>query len=602
MQVVGSSLVLPAVKLVAGRADRDPVREWAERVIFRHIKRTQSLMARVDTLDKLEHVLAREKLPPDAVGRIREALAAGEEFFAPSQTLVSRFLSSAADTMDYVCSLPDEDRRIKRIDRMSWTDAEALSAAWHAAIAKNGKKSRDLIAGTRRIMEFEDGSFGADLITAEALAAEGNAMGHCVGGYWARVLSGQTRIISIRDRFGNPHVTIELARSPRITLDDGTVVSVERFPNPGRDVVPEVGGEWVAVQVRGKQNKAPVEKWQGLVDQYFEANRITYSEFGRRLGGRGTGRSFVTYRVGNVVGQDPDVVAAKAEAPFAAHIEKNPVEFGKVYKASGLEAVHGHCADAERLGKQAEIYLPLSMSAVGTMVASGTPFRTAVGRSAVTSVLKLFSTDAEKAVSARRRILDLAIQTDAQESRVSSAPIVAMPGQPPLMHFRHELPLMTVSLLAMDALTGMEDEVAELVKPSLAAAASYMRKCPSAVHTVAAAGGGLEGADIFKAYLFCGLAAEYGMAVAAVEAGVKAKVKEMRLVAKRERVKPGANLPALNLVSNILADGYEIRIKDLSRKSGQGGLIVSPSVPEPVVFRQSADPEPVIKKYRLPCR
>ena len=74
--------------------------------------------------------------------------------------------------MDFVCSLPADDRRIRRIDRMSWMAAEALSEAWHAVIAKNGQKSRNLIVGTRRIMEFDGGAYIAELLTPEALRAQ----------------------------------------------------------------------------------------------------------------------------------------------------------------------------------------------------------------------------------------------------------------------------------------------------------------------------------------------------------------------------------------------------------------------------------------------
>jgi hypothetical protein len=46
-----------------------------------------------------------------------------------------------------------------------------------------------------------------------ALKFEGDTMGHCVGGYCPDVMSGQSRIFSLRDAEGMPHVTIET--SPR---------------------------------------------------------------------------------------------------------------------------------------------------------------------------------------------------------------------------------------------------------------------------------------------------------------------------------------------------------------------------------------------------
>lgn len=49
---------------------------------------------------------------------------------------------------------------------------------------------------------------------AEALKYEGDTMGHCVGGYCPDVLSGQSRIYSLRDKRGEPHVTVEVNPSP----------------------------------------------------------------------------------------------------------------------------------------------------------------------------------------------------------------------------------------------------------------------------------------------------------------------------------------------------------------------------------------------------
>lgn len=45
----------------------------------------------------------------------------------------------------------------------------------------------------------------------DALKYEGDIMGHCVGGYCDDVLTGRSRIYSLRDAKGQPHVTIETA-------------------------------------------------------------------------------------------------------------------------------------------------------------------------------------------------------------------------------------------------------------------------------------------------------------------------------------------------------------------------------------------------------
>jgi len=55
---------------------------------------------------------------------------------------------------------------------------------------------------------------------AESLKYEGEVMGHCVGGYCPDVASGRTKIFSLRDKRGEPHVTVEVR--PQQHLDYNT--------------------------------------------------------------------------------------------------------------------------------------------------------------------------------------------------------------------------------------------------------------------------------------------------------------------------------------------------------------------------------------------
>lgn len=81
---------------------------------------------------------------------------------------------------------------------------------------------------------------------AGRLAEEGNTMGHCVGGYWQDVVSGGTRILSLRDSRGGSHVTVEL-------VTDGKGTSIE--------------------QIKGKQNAAPVEKYLPYVQDFVKGEK-----------------------------------------------------------------------------------------------------------------------------------------------------------------------------------------------------------------------------------------------------------------------------------------------------------------------------------------
>lgn len=72
------------------------------------------------------------------------------------------------------------------------------------------------------------------------LKYEGDSMGHCVGGYCPDVLRGRSRIFSLRDAKGEPHVTVEV----------------------GSGLKPNIK------QVKGKQNLAPKEEYLPFVQDF----------------------------------------------------------------------------------------------------------------------------------------------------------------------------------------------------------------------------------------------------------------------------------------------------------------------------------------------
>lgn len=84
-----------------------------------------------------------------------------------------------------------------------------------------------------------------------ALKYEGDQMGHCVGGYCPDVQEGRSRIFSLRDAKGQPHVTVETSPptvEPRLSGD----VSF-----PGR-----------IVQIKGKANRAPTPEYLPFVQDF----------------------------------------------------------------------------------------------------------------------------------------------------------------------------------------------------------------------------------------------------------------------------------------------------------------------------------------------
>ena len=89
--------------------------------------------------------------------------------------------------------------------------------AWRAAQKAEADLMRANNAATVLHKEYPEQGFrwveltGKDEPTlADALKYEGETMGHCVGGYCPDVLEGRSRIYSLRDKKGQPHVTVEV--------------------------------------------------------------------------------------------------------------------------------------------------------------------------------------------------------------------------------------------------------------------------------------------------------------------------------------------------------------------------------------------------------
>lgn len=89
----------------------------------------------------------------------------------------------------------------------------------------------------------------------DQLKYEGDTMGHCVGGYCDDVLSGRSRIYSLRDAKGEPHVTVETQPMKRGYL-----------PEPS-DNPDELIGHRIK-QIKGKQNRKPNDEYLPFVQDF----------------------------------------------------------------------------------------------------------------------------------------------------------------------------------------------------------------------------------------------------------------------------------------------------------------------------------------------
>ena len=90
-----------------------------------------------------------------------------------------------------------------------------------ALFGPDGKKLTTFSAESEIPVQQQALNFIAKNDLEKALQYEGSTMRHCVGGYCDSVWSGETNIFSLRDKKGEPHVTIETA-PPQIGTEGHT--------------------------------------------------------------------------------------------------------------------------------------------------------------------------------------------------------------------------------------------------------------------------------------------------------------------------------------------------------------------------------------------
>ena len=132
-----------------------------------------------------------------------------------------------------------------------------------------------------------------------ALKYEGETMGHCVGGYCPDVLEGRSRIFSLRDAKGEPHVTVEVQpayrnrgfREGERPAGDEYYQLQEQYVQGQKTgkVDPNLTfAEWwrstkgipeeaelapQIVQIKGKQNRAPKEEYLPFVQDFVRGGQ-----------------------------------------------------------------------------------------------------------------------------------------------------------------------------------------------------------------------------------------------------------------------------------------------------------------------------------------
>ncbi len=234
-------------------------------------KRIREYFMKSEDVPYLESVKSNEKNLPEWC---QKALSENKSVFKFDEKRITSDLKEKIMTIrDYLYAMADKyvvdtaglAKKTEKISKIHLnflktsnqyaTFENVLSAAefWHEKLAISSKKVRKdeefykkSLEGTKFIMELPNNTFAYQLLTPNALDFEGDNMGHCVGrGYYDDALKkGTTKIYSIRDENGESHVTFEVRKD-----DDG---------------------KEAVYQCKGKQNKAPVQKYMDVVQAFIE--------------------------------------------------------------------------------------------------------------------------------------------------------------------------------------------------------------------------------------------------------------------------------------------------------------------------------------------
>lgn len=117
----------------------------------------------------------------------------------------------------------------------------------------------------------------------EALKYEGETMGHCVGGYCPDVIEGRSRIFSLRDKKGEPHVTIEVKPGQGGTYTNDfrhwagqegyDLSNPEDLAHAKATFAAESSPQSSIIQIKGKANKKPKDEYLPFVQDFVRSGK-----------------------------------------------------------------------------------------------------------------------------------------------------------------------------------------------------------------------------------------------------------------------------------------------------------------------------------------
>lgn len=258
LNVIGEDGIVGFAREIARLAHRPAVRDWLMRVVPRHVRRTAACCVPIVLSGEIARELGRKpkkELLAKLEGLHRDGVPLHR--FDPQSDAADDIQEEARGIVDWLDSVPEWDRHLKRIERMSYADAASMSASWHARLMQLAENADDpdVVEELEILERLADGCRLVLLNGPVALLREGALMGHCVGGrgYVESVRSGQCRIVSLRDADNKPHATIEIRQRK-------------------------------ALQIKGKGNAPPVERWAALLRPFIKKANLAVGRDGEAIG------------------------------------------------------------------------------------------------------------------------------------------------------------------------------------------------------------------------------------------------------------------------------------------------------------------------------
>lgn len=146
----------------------------------------------------------------------------------------------------------------EQLAKSSVPDIVAKTSEWNKLL--EAQKLGDLNKGIKQV-HWTDPDSGYQIVelAPEGLAAEGAAMKHCVGGYCSQVADGKSRILSVRDRDGKPHATVEVTARP--TDSGGVASNVVQIQGPRNGPIDPAAQPALRALLRGGVEAFPADQW-----------------------------------------------------------------------------------------------------------------------------------------------------------------------------------------------------------------------------------------------------------------------------------------------------------------------------------------------------